>query len=149
MSGPNNLVASVGAWALETSHRTLLTLTGGRFPQRLGGMETLELHTIGRKSGQRRSTLLTAPIADDRRVVLIASKGGHDQHPDWYRNLVANPAVEITRSGWTTRMRARTATAEERPELWAQAVKVYRGYAGYQQRSARQIPVVICEPTEH
>ncbi|GAA0620339.1 nitroreductase/quinone reductase family protein [Sporichthya brevicatena] len=146
MSGLNNVAASVGAWVLETGHRTLLTLTGGRFPHRIGGMETIELHTIGRKSGRRRSTLLTAPIAEPGRVVLIASKGGHDQHPDWYRNLVANPEVEITRAGRTIRMRARTASAEERPELWARAVQAYRGYAGYQKRSARQIPVVICEP---
>src|SRR5690242_18211880 len=125
MSTQNNLVASVGARVLETSHRTLLCLTRGRFPHRLGGMETLELHVRGRKSGQRRSTLLTAPIADDRRVILVASKGGHDDHPDWYKNLVANPDVEITRGGQTRKFRARTATSEEKAELWPQIVRVY------------------------
>jgi len=145
MSKQNDVVASVGAWILESGHRTLLALTGGRFPKRVGGMETLELHTIGRKSGRRRSTLLTTPIADDRRVIVVASKGGHDEHPDWYRNLAANPDVEITRGGRTRSMRARTATAEEKAELWPQIVSVYPGYAGYQKRSFRDIPVVICE----
>jgi deazaflavin-dependent oxidoreductase (nitroreductase family) len=110
-------------------------------------METLELHTIGRTSGKRRSTLLTTPIADEQRVIVVASKGGHDEHPDWYKNLVANPEVEITRGGVTRTMRARTATAAEKAELWPRIVKVYRGYGGYQQRSAREIPVVICEFT--
>ncbi|MGQ0845531.1 MAG: nitroreductase/quinone reductase family protein [Sporichthyaceae bacterium] len=145
MSRKNDVVASAGAWVLENGHRTLLTVTGGRFPKRLGGMETLELHTVGRTSGKRRSTLLTAPIADADRVVLVASKGGHDTDPDWYRNLVANPLVEITRDGTTTPMRARTATPQEKAELWPGIVKVYKGYAQYQKVSARDIPVVICE----
>lgn len=148
MSKKNDVVAGVGAWVLETGHRTLLTLTCGRFPTRLGGMETLELHTVGRKSGQRRSTLLTTPIFDDRRVIVVASKGGHDEHPDWYKNLAANPDVEITRAGQTRTMRARTASPEEKAELWPQIVKVYSGYAGYQKRSERDIPVVICEAVD-
>lgn len=146
MPNPKNIVASTGAWVLENGHRTALALTGGRFPKRLGGMETLELHTVGRTSGQRRSTLLTTPVADARRVVLVASKGGHDTDPDWYRNLVANPQVEITRNGTTSPMRARTATPEEKAELWPQIVRVYKGYAMYQRHTARDIPVVICEP---
>jgi deazaflavin-dependent oxidoreductase (nitroreductase family) len=145
MSKQNDLIASLGAWTLEHTHRVLLTITCGRFPNRLGGMETLELHTVGRTSGQRRTTLLTTPIADEHRVIVVASKGGHDEHPDWYKNLVANPEVEITRGGVTSRMRARTATAAEKAELWPRIVKTYQGYAGYQQRSARDIPVVICE----
>jgi deazaflavin-dependent oxidoreductase (nitroreductase family) len=108
-------------------------------------METVELHVIGRRSGQRRSTLLTAPIADDRQVIVVASKGGHDDHPDWYKNLVANPDVEITRRGETTKFRARTATPAEKAELWPRIVQVYSGYAGYQKHTDRDIPVVICE----
>ena len=148
MSKNNDAAASVGAWLLENGHRTLLTLTGGRFPKRVAGMETLELHTVGRTSGRRRSTLLTAPIVDPRRVVVVASKGGHDEHPDWYKNLAANPDVEITRNGRTQKMRARTASAQEKAELWPQIVRVYSGYAAYQKRSERDIPVVICEPPD-
>lgn len=146
MPNPKNIVASAGAWVLENGHRTALALTGGRFPKRLGGMETLELHTVGRTSGKRRSTLLTAPIVEGGRVVLVASKGGHDTHPDWYRNLAANPQVELTRGGVTTAMTARTATPEEKAELWPRIVGAYKGYAAYQKLTARDIPVVICEP---
>ena len=132
---------------LENGHRALLKVTGGRFPQSLMGMETLELHTTGRKSGQRRSTMLTAPIMEDRRVVLIASKGGHEHHPDWYENLAADPNVELTIDGTTSPWTARTATPEEKAELWPQAVAAYRGYEGYQRNTERDIPMVICEPS--
>jgi len=148
MSKQNDLVASLGAWTLENTHRVLLTLTGGRFPNRMGGMETLELHTTGRTSGKRRSTLLTTPIADEHRVIVVASKGGHDQHPDWYKNLVANPDVEVTIDDRTIPMRARTATPDEKAELWPKIVAAYKGYDGYQRNTSRDIPVVICEPRD-
>jgi deazaflavin-dependent oxidoreductase (nitroreductase family) len=99
-------VIEAGAWLLETGHRALLAVTGGRFPRTVAGMQPVELHTIGRRSGQRRSTLLTAPIDEDGRVVLVASKGGHRDHPQWYRNLVVNPEVELTVNGRTREMRA-------------------------------------------
>lgn len=136
----------VGAWVLEHGHRALLAVTGGRFPRRVLGMQPVELHTTGRRSGQRRSTMLTAPVCEEDRVVLVASKGGHREHPDWYRNLVANPDVEVTVDGRTRPLRARTATAEEKAELWPTIVAAYRGYDGYQRNTDREIPVVICEP---
>lgn len=141
-----NKASEVGAWMLENGHRALLFLTGGRWPQRIGGMPTLELHTTGRKTGERRSTMLTTPIHDDDRIVLVASRGGHDEHPGWYKNLRAHPDVEITMDGRTIPMRARTADAAERAELWPQLTSVYRGYASYQRNTDREIPVVICEP---
>ncbi|HEX6443529.1 MAG TPA: nitroreductase/quinone reductase family protein, partial [Streptosporangiales bacterium] len=96
-------------------------------------------------SGRRRSTLLAAPVCEEDRVVLVASKGGHQQHPDWYKNLVANPRVEITVEGRTRAMRARTASPEEKAALWPAVVRAYRGYAAYQRNTDRDIPVVICE----
>jgi deazaflavin-dependent oxidoreductase (nitroreductase family) len=90
--------------------------------------------------------MLTAPIHEPDRLVLVASKGGDDRHPDWYHNVVAHPDIEITDRGETRKMRARTATAEEKAELWPQIVAAYKGYAGYQKRTGRDIPVVICEP---
>lgn len=142
----SDTVASIGAWLLENGHRAVLAATGGRWPRTLAGMQTLELHVIGRTSGEKRSTLLTAPICEDDRVVLVASKGGHSDHPQWYKNLVVNPNVELTIDGQTRAMTARTATAEERDELWRQITSTYRGYASYQASTDRQIPVVICEP---
>jgi deazaflavin-dependent oxidoreductase (nitroreductase family) len=132
--------------AMNVVHRALLAVSGGRIGSSIGSMPAVELHTIGRKSGQRRSTMLTAPVHGDGRYVLVASKGGDDRHPEWYLNLVADPDVELTVAGATMPMTARTATAEEKAELWRQIVSAYKGYAGYQRRSARDIPVVICEP---
>lgn len=142
----SDTVISIGAWLLENGHRAALAVTGGRWPKKLVGMQTLELHVIGRKSGQKRSTLLTAPICEDDRVILVASKGGHSDHPQWYKNLVVNPDVEITIDGQTRAMRARTATREERGELWPRITRTYRNYAAYQASTDREIPVVVCEP---
>jgi deazaflavin-dependent oxidoreductase (nitroreductase family) len=142
---PDALI-SLGARCLEGGHRALLAVTGGRFPRRLLGMQTLELHTTGRVSGQRRSTMLTAPLYSPQRVVLVASKGGHSDHPDWYKNLTADPHVEITADGVTTPMTARTATPTEKAELWPKLVAAYSGYDGYQRNTDRDIPVVICTP---
>ena len=109
-------------------------------------MQPLELHTIGRKTGQRRSTLLTSPMYSEDRIVLVASKGGYSDDPIWYKNLAANPDVEITVGTRTRAMRARTASPEEKAALWPELVKVYKGYEGYQRNTTRDIPVVICEP---
>ena len=141
-----NKAIDAGAWVLENGHRALLKLSGGRFPRTFLGMQPVELHAIGRKSGERRSTLLTAPICEEDRVVLVASKGGHEHHPIWYLNVVANPDVEITIDDRTRKMRAHTASPEEKAELWPVIVAKYKGYAGYQKSTDRDIPVVICEP---
>jgi deazaflavin-dependent oxidoreductase (nitroreductase family) len=127
-------------------HRTLLALSGGRLGNSFSGMTAVELHTIGRKSGQRRSVMLTAPVREPGRVVLVASKGGDDRHPEWYLNLVADPDVELTIDGSTEPMTAHTATGAERAELWPRVVAAYRGYGDYQRRTTREIPVVILEP---
>jgi len=145
MRQPDRLIA-MGAWTLEHGHRALLKITGGRYPRRILGMQPVELHTIGRVSGQRRSTMLTAPICDEDRVVLVASKGGYQNNPDWYKNLAANPKVEITVGDRTRAMTAHTATPEEKAELWPRIVATYKGYAGYQRNTDRDIPVVVCEP---
>ena len=110
-------------------------------------MQPVELTTIGRKTGLRRATLLTSPIYAEDRVVLVASKGGYSDDPIWYKNLAANPEVEITVGEGTRKMRARTASPDEKATLWPELVKVYKGYAGYQRNTTRDIPVVICEPS--
>ncbi len=137
--------------AMNLGHRALMAVTRGRKGWQIGRMPAVELHTIGRVSGIRRSTMLTAPVHDDGRWVLVASKGGDDRDPEWYRNLAANPDVELTVRGQTQALRARTATLEEKKELWPQIVAVNPGYAEYQTKTDRQIPVVICEarPQSH
>jgi len=138
-------VAEAGAWLLENGHRAVLAFTGGRFPRTVMGMQTVELHTVGRKSGRPYANLLTSPVHDADRTVLVASKGGHAQHPDWYKNAVAHPEVTLVIAGDSVPMRARTASAEERAELWPRVVKAYKGYAGYQRNTDREIPLLICE----
>ena len=130
---------------MNRTHRIVWKLSGHRLLTKPFGMPAVELHTTGRKSGQRRTVILTSPIHDDTKVVVIASKGGDDRHPDWYTNLVAQPDVEITMDGTTLPYRARTATPEERAEMWPTVVKAYKGYASYQTKTDREIPVVICE----
>jgi len=139
-------VIDAGAWLLENGHRTVLRLTGGRWPKRFLGMQPVELHHVGRTSGQPRATLLTAPIYEEDRVVLVASKGGHPEHPQWYRNLVATPDVELVVEHRRRAMRARTASSEEKAELWPTIVAAYKGYDDYQRSTDRDIPVVILEP---
>jgi len=132
--------------AVNAIHQTLFTATSGRIGGSIMGMEALILATTGRKTGQRRRNMLTAPIVEDRRIVLVGSWGGDDRHPMWFLNLQANPDVEITRAGGTRPYRARVATPAERAELWPRVTAAYKGYAGYQERTEREIPLVICEP---
>ena len=145
MRTPDKVIAA-GAWMLENGHRTMLKLTGGRFPKSVLGMTPVELRTLGRKSGQWRSTLLSSPICEEQRVILVASKGGYQDHPQWYKNLAVNPDVEVIVDGQTRQLRARTASLDEKAALWPQVVAVYKGYEGYQRNTERDIPVVICEP---
>lgn len=138
----------LGLKVMNRTHRAVLALSGGRLLRRAFGMPVVELHTRGRKSGLDRRTMLTSPIVEGERFVLVASKGGDDRDPEWYKNLVAEPDVTIAVDGKTRRMRARTASVEEREALWPRVVGTYRGYASYQRRSPRTIPVVILEPAQ-
>jgi deazaflavin-dependent oxidoreductase (nitroreductase family) len=139
-------VKDLGFKYIPRVHRAFIAATRGRFFASFSGMPIVELHTTGRKSGLRRTTLLAAPMSDAERVVLVASKGGDTRNPEWFLNLTANPDVEVTEGGKTRPMRARPASPEERAELWPAIVAKYSGYAGYQKRTSRDIPVVICEP---
>ena len=134
------------AKGLNLLHRNLFELTKGKIGGRAGGMPAVKLVTTGRKSGQRRETMLTSPVQPDGDVVLIASYGGDDKHPAWYLNLQADPKVTLTMNGKTFDAVARTATADEKAKLWPEITSTYKGYAGYQKRTDRDIPVVICTP---
>ena len=107
---------------------------------------TLLLTTRGRKSGRDIST----PLIYGRHghaYVVIASKGGAPEHPDWYKNLVADPTSRIQVGRDSYRVRARTATRDERPQLWAQLQEIYPPYDDYQRNTGgREIPVVVLEP---
>lgn len=128
-------------------HRRLFEATDGRVGKTLFGMPVLVLETVGRKSGQRRKSMLTAALQRDGDIVLVASKGGDDRHPAWYHNLVANPDVRITMGGRTFDATARIASPDEKAELWPQIItEGYKGYDDYQRRTNRDIPVIVCTP---
>ena len=92
-------LADISLKTMSQLHRAIVHLTGGQVLGSAFGMPVVELHTVGRKSGQPRSTMLTAPVIEGDRVVLVASKGGDDRDPDWYRNLIAHPDIELTMAG--------------------------------------------------
>lgn len=138
--------ADLGLKTLSRVHRTIVHVSGGRLGQSAFGMPTVELITVGRKSGRARSTMLTVPVVNGEQLVLVASKGGDDRDPDWYKNLVVHPDIELTIAGEHRLMRARPATPGEKVELWPRVDQSYRGYAGYRRRTKRDIPLVICEP---
>lgn len=138
-------MTDAGMRAMNAVHRALLALSRGRLGRDLGGMPVVELHTVGRSSGLRRSTMLTAPLHENGRYVLVASKGGDDRNPEWYENLRVNPEVELTVDGETRRFLARTAAESEKAELWPRIVSAYPGYDSYRRRTKRNIPVIICD----
>lgn len=132
---------------MNAGHRLLLKLTGGKLGGTIAGMPSLELTTIGRKSGEPRSVMLTAPIVDGETLVVVASRGGDPTHPAWFLNLRDNPDVEVSvQQGPKRRMKASVASADERADLWPRVTKAYRGYAGYQRKTTREIPLVLLTP---
>jgi deazaflavin-dependent oxidoreductase (nitroreductase family) len=118
---------------------------GGKVGGYFAGANMLLLHTIGAKSGQRRTNPLVY-VLDRDRIVVIASKGGADSNPDWYYNLLANPAVTVEIGTEQFRARATAVTEEpERSRLYAKMVEHRSGFAEYEQKTSRKIPVVVLE----
>lgn len=106
------------------------------------GTTILLLTTTGRKSGERRTTPLIHRVDGDRYVV-VASKGGSPEHPDWFANLSAEPDVEVQVKGETFAVEPSVAEGEERERLWKLMAEVWPDYDDYAQRTDREIPVVI------
>jgi deazaflavin-dependent oxidoreductase (nitroreductase family) len=131
---------------LVSGHARIYRLTNGVVGHRVPGFpHMLLLDHVGAKSGTRRTTPLVY-VDDGRNVVIVASKGGYPKHPAWYHNVLANPDTTVQIGSERREVHARLATAEERPRLWPMAVATYPGYAGYQERTDREIPLVVLEP---
>ncbi len=127
-------------------HTAVYRATRGRVGHRVPGLAPmLLLDHVGAKSGARRTSPLVY-FKDGQNIVLVASKGGYPKHPAWFHNLRANPDTTIQIGGQHRAVRARVADADEHRRLWPKAVDTYGGYAGYQRRTDRQIPLVILEP---
>jgi deazaflavin-dependent oxidoreductase (nitroreductase family) len=127
-------------------HTAVYRASGGRVGHKLPGVRApmLLLDHVGAKSGTKRtSPLVYTRDGDD--IVLVASKGGYPKNPAWFHNLRAHPDTEIQIGRERRRVHARVADAEERERLWPKVVATYGGYEGYQQRTERQIPLVVLE----
>jgi deazaflavin-dependent oxidoreductase (nitroreductase family) len=135
-------LARAGLRSVGAAHRVLYRASGGAVGGRLHGMSILLLTTIGRVSGAERTVPLTF-VRDGDGFVVIASNGGMAWPPAWWLNLSAHPeaTVQIGRARHT--VRGRTADGAERARLWELVTERHPVYARYQQKTVREIPVVI------
>jgi deazaflavin-dependent oxidoreductase (nitroreductase family) len=118
--------------------------TGGDRGHDWRGTTTLLLTTTGRKSGRERTTpLIYQPYGDD--YLIVASKGGAPEPPEWYLNLVEEPEVGVQIRDDVFRARARTATPEEKPDMWQAMTATWPAYDDYQRKTDREIPIVVLE----
>jgi deazaflavin-dependent oxidoreductase (nitroreductase family) len=119
---------------------------GGKVGGQFEGAAMLLLHTAGARTGKERvNPLVYTTDGDD--LVVVASKGGAPSNPDWYHNLLANPDVTVEVGTDTMPVRARVAEGAERERLWSHQVEVMPGFAEYQAKTSRTIPVVVLERT--
>jgi deazaflavin-dependent oxidoreductase (nitroreductase family) len=133
------------ARAATTLHTEVYRRTGGKIGAKAGKTPMVLLTATGRRSGRPRTTpLMGTPDGD--RYLLVASYGGDDRDPQWFKNLQANPEATIQVGPDTFRVRASVATPEEKAVLWPKVVAAYKGYDGYQRKTSRSIPVVILTP---
>jgi deazaflavin-dependent oxidoreductase (nitroreductase family) len=109
------------------------------------GAPLLLLHTVGAKTGQQRVNPMMYQAVPDGYAV-FASKGGAPDNPDWYHNLRAHPQVSAEIGTRTVELKARVADGDEREKIWTAQKAAYPGFADYEQKTTRQIPVVILEP---
>jgi len=130
---------------LSHLHLAIFRATRGRIGKRLVNNDMLLLTTTGRRSGRPHTVPLLYLVEGDT-LVVIASYGGHSHHPDWYLNLIADPAATVHRHRDHRAVTARTASPGERAAWWPRVVAAFEGYAGYQAKTDREIPIVFLEP---
>ncbi len=130
---------------MSRSHNALNRLTFGKAFNTLSGDEVVFVTMTGAKTGKRITIpLMHVPYQDG--VLLVASLGGAPRHPAWYHSVKKNPDITVRYRGKATPMRARLATAEEKPALWPICDQHYAPYAEYRARTERDIPIFICAP---
>jgi deazaflavin-dependent oxidoreductase (nitroreductase family) len=133
-------------WRVMGGHAAIYRATRGVIGHRTPGFPpVLLLDHVGAKSGTHR----TSPLVygeDGQNLILVASKGGYPKNPAWYHNLLAHPDTTVQVGSHRRDVHARVADAEERPRLWKLMLGVYGGYADYQRRTEREIPLVVLEP---
>ena len=135
-------------WAirgLSRAHLTVYRVTRGRVLGSVAGMPVLLLTTTGRRSGKARTTPLTF-LRDGTDLVVIPSNGGADRPPDWWLNLQQAPRAVVELGTHRSVVTARATSKGERERLWVVITATYAGYARYQERTTRRIPVVLLTP---
>ena len=128
-----------------TIHRWLYRASGGLWGSRVGGWPVILLTTTGRASGRSRTVALNF-VPQGESFVVAASNAGDARHPAWFLNLEAQPDAEVQFGRLRARVRGRRAQGPERDDLWRRFVERDPSYGEYQQRTQREIPVVILEP---
>lgn len=132
--------------AMSWLNVVVFRLSGGRVGSRFrGGAPVLLLTTIGRRSGTPRTTPLLY-LAEGEKLLVVASQGGMSRHPSWFRNLEAQPEVDVQIGSEHRKLRARRASDEEKAGYWPRLVAMYSDFDDYQARAPRDIPVVILTP---
>lgn len=137
-------LANLRVRVLSALHRAVYVASGGRVGGRIAGMPVLLLTTEGRRTGRRRTVPLTY-FEEGGAIVLVASYGGRPHNPAWFENLVSAEEGEVTIGRERRRLRARRATEDERRRLWPRVVATYSGYAAYQAKTSREIPLAVLE----
>jgi len=130
---------------ISGTHEFWYRMTGGLVGGSLGRLPILLLTTTGRKTGKKRTTPLVY-LPDGDNMVIIASNGGSDHHPEWWLNLRANPNAEVQVGPDVKSIIAEQAQGAERARLWREVNELYAGYDGYQRSTEREIPVVVLRP---
>ena len=135
----------VTAKRLSRLHTLVFRGTKGRVGKRLVNNDMLLLTTTGRHSGNPHTVPLLF-LSEGDRIIVFASWGGRDTHPNWYNNLLADPKAAVELRASRREVVATTLGGRERQAWWDRAVEAYSGYATYQSRTGRQIPVVALDP---
>jgi deazaflavin-dependent oxidoreductase (nitroreductase family) len=141
--------AQLSARVMHHLDKWVLKVSNGRATAAslLTGLQILSLTTTGAKSGKPRTVPLVAVPFDDNQLVIIASNWGQQKNPAWYYNILAHPAVTVTRDGRSQSCLAHETEGDERAACWQAALETYPGYAAYERRTSRLIPVILLTPT--
>jgi deazaflavin-dependent oxidoreductase (nitroreductase family) len=143
LSGPARLALKLGSGA----HAGVYRATGGKLFGHMGKSPILLLNTIGRKTGRKRTSPLLY-VMDGEDFVVIASKGGAATHPAWYVNLMANPEATVEIGDRVVQVEAEEADPEDKTRLWQKMVEMYPAYDAYQEKTEREIPLLVLRPVE-
>ncbi len=127
-------------------HRSLIKVSSGKRGWDMAGMPVLKLTTVGRKSGKSRTVMLTSPLQIEEGIVIVASKGGSEKHPDWFMNLQENPEAIVETQSGRKAMVAKILDPDNREARWNEIIQDFKNYDNYQNRTDRVIPLVILIP---